>query len=170
MSSLPAAPSQGFLCATQVNAPLSLFTALGLIGCKSSFVFSISHDLGILSWLGFSRACGEQGSLLLNGLLEPSTHSPGHAGSGRAGSLLLGDTQLQFMNQQSWAGREGSEAGERLHPLLQDFSYQLSKWFLCLHPQTDSSSPPALLKEAPQKPIAWLLPYLVRLFWGAGQI
>lgn len=165
MSSLPAAPSQGFLCATQVNAPLSLFTALGLIGCKSSFVFSISHDLGILSWLGFSRACGEQGSLLLSGLLEPSTCS-----SGRAGSLLLGDTQLQFMNQQSWAGREGSEAGERLYPLLQDFSYQLSKSFLCLHPQTDSSSPPALLKEAPQKPIAWLLPYLVRLFWGAGQI
>lgn len=49
-------------------------------------------------------------------------------------------------------------------PLLRDISYQLGRQLLCFHPQTDSSSHPALIKEPPWK-LAGQLPTTPALSW-----
>lgn len=55
-----------------MNVLLILFMTSELIGRACGHVFSIAHNFWVLSCLGLSWACRENGFLLTTGLLEPS--------------------------------------------------------------------------------------------------
>lgn len=79
--------------------------------------------------------------------VQPREHAWRYCES--AASTPLGDFERASWTPTHTACRAHStEALTESDPLLQDISYQLGRQLLCLHPQTDSSPPPAVIKKA----------------------